>query len=164
MHLHRPPGVPRLQHGPHPRPREAGARAVVVLAVLSRGVLVRGDVGYDITAPTTADQFALLGLSDTVNLSAIYEKYGLSARLTYNWRDTFLSNNSRGSSRNPVFVNAYDQVDLNVSYDSTDAISVSFEAINLTGSNYETFARTKNQPWFIVDSRPRYYAGARFRF
>ena len=126
--------------------------------------LVRGDIGYDITAPTTADQFALLGLSDTVNLSAIYEKYGLSARLTYNWRDTFLANNSRGASRNPVFVNAYEQVDLNVSYDITDAFSVSFEAINLTGSNYETFARTKNQPWFIVDSRPRYYAGARFRF
>ena len=37
-------------------------------------------------------------------------------------------------------------------------------AENLTGSNYETFARTRNQPWFIVDSRPRYYAGARFRF
>ena len=97
-------------------------------------------------------------------VSWIYENYGISARLTYNWRDTFLSNNSRGASRNPVFVNAYDQVDLNVSYDITDAISVSFEAINLTGSNVETFARTSNQPWFIVDGRPRYYAGARFRF
>ncbi|MAF30337.1 MAG: TonB-dependent receptor [Croceicoccus sp.] len=126
--------------------------------------LVRGDIGYDIQAPTNADQFALLGLSDTANLSAIYENYGISARLTYNWRDTFLSNNSRGASRNPVFVNAYEQIDLNVSYDITDALSVSFEAINLTGSNVETFARTTNQPWFIVDGRPRYYAGARFRF
>ena len=126
--------------------------------------LVRGDIGYDIQAPTNADQFALLGLSDTANLSAIYENYGISARLTYNWRDTFLSNNSRGASRNLVFVNAYEQIDLNVSYDITDALSVSFEAINLTGSNVETFARTTNQPWFIVDGRPRYYAGARFRF
>ncbi|MFB0612263.1 TonB-dependent receptor [Aurantiacibacter poecillastricola] len=126
--------------------------------------LVRGDVGYDITRPTSADQFALLGLSDTANASLIFEKYGLSTRLTYNWRDTFLSNNSRGSSRNPVFVDTYDQFDLNVSYDITDNVVVSFEAINLTGSNVKTYARTENQPWFIVEGRPRYYLGARLRF
>lgn len=134
------------------------------LGVAAAYTLVRGDIGYDITAAPTADQFALLGLSDTFNASLIYENYGLSARLTYNWRDTFLSNNSRGSSRNPVFVDAYDQLDLNVSYDVTDAISLSFEGINLTGSNTKTYARTENQPWFIVEGRPRYYVGARLRF
>lgn len=126
--------------------------------------LVRGDVGYDITAPTTADQFALLGLSDTANVSGIFEKFGLSARVTYNWRAEFLSNNSRGSSRNPVFVAPYDQFDANVSYDVTDMLSVSFEAINITGSNVRTYARTTNEPWFIYDGRPRYYLGARIRF
>jgi TonB-dependent receptor len=126
--------------------------------------LVRGDIGYDVTASPASDQFALLGLSDTFNASLIYENYGFSARLTYNWRDTFLSNNSRGSSRNPVFVDSYDQLDLNVSYDITENIAVSFEAINLTGSNVKTFARTENQPWFIVEGQPRYYVGARFRF
>ena len=126
--------------------------------------MVRGDIGYDITLATSADQFALLGLSDTANASLIFEKYGISARVTYNWRDTFLSNNSRGSSRNPVFVNEYDQIDFNVSYDVTPDIVVSFEGINVTGSNVETYARTPNQPWFIVDGRPRYYLGARFRF
>jgi TonB-dependent receptor len=126
--------------------------------------LVRGDIGYDVTASPASDQFALLGLSDTLNASLIYENYGFSARLTYNWRDTFLSNNSRGSSRNPVFVDSYDQLDLNVSYDITENIAMSFEAINLTGSNVKTFARTENQPWFIVEGRPRYYVGARFRF
>ena len=126
--------------------------------------LVRGDIGYDITASPAEDQFALLGLSDTLNASLIFERWGLSARLTYNWRDAFLSNNSRGSSRNPVFVDGYDQWDVNVSYDITDNIQVSFEGINLTGSNVKTYARTTNQPWFIVDGRPRYYLGARFRF
>ena len=134
------------------------------LGVAAGYTLVRGDIGYDITAGTTADQFALLGLSDTFNASLIYENYGFSARLTYNWRDAFLTNNSRGSSRNPVFVDSYDQLDLNVSYDVTENIAVSFEAINLTGSNTKTYARTENQPWFIVDGRPRYYVGARFRF
>jgi TonB-dependent receptor len=126
--------------------------------------MVEGDIGYDITAVTTADQFALLGLSDTANVTLIYENYGFSARLAYNWRGTYLSNNSRGGSRNPVFVKEYDQLDLNVSYDITDNISVSFEGINLTKSNVETFARTENQPWFIVEGDRRFYLGARFRF
>jgi TonB-dependent receptor len=126
--------------------------------------MVEGDVGYDITAAPSADQFALLGLSDTANASLIYENYGFSARLTYNWRGTFLSNNSRGGSRNPVFVKDYDQIDLNVSYDLNDHISFSFEGINLTKSNVQTFARTENQPWFIVEGDRRFYLGARYKF
>ena len=134
------------------------------IGVAAAYTLVRGDIGYDITAAPSADQFALLGLSDTANASLIYENYGISARLTYNWRDTFLANNSRGASRNPVFVDSYDQIDLNVSYDITDNVVVSFEAINITGENVKTYARTENQPWFIVEGRPRYYLGARMRF
>jgi TonB-dependent receptor len=126
--------------------------------------MVEGDIGYDILAATSADQFALLGLSDTANVSLIYENYGFSGRLTYNWRDTYLSNNSRGGSRNPVFVDAYGQFDINLSYDVTENISVSFEGINLTKSNVETFARTENQPWFIVEGSRRFYLGARFKF
>ncbi len=125
---------------------------------------VEGDIGYDITAVTSADQFALLGLSDTANVTLIYENYGFSARLAWNWRGTFLSNNSRGGSRNPVFVKEYDQLDANISYDVTDNISISFEGINLTKSNVQTFARTENQPWFIVEGDRRFYLGARFRF
>jgi TonB-dependent receptor len=126
--------------------------------------LVRGDIGYDITLAPTSDQFALLGLSDTFNASLIFEKFGISARVTYNWRDKFLSNNSRGSSRNPVFVAPYDQWDANLSYDITPNIQVSFEALNITGSNTKTYARTSTEPWFIVDGRPRYYAGVRYKF
>ena len=126
--------------------------------------LVRGDVGYDITASTASDQFALLGLSDTANASLIFEKWGLSSRLTWNWRGDYLSNNSRGGSRNPVFVKSYSQLDLNISYDITPHISVSFEGINLTNSDVKTFARTENQPWFIVEGNARYLFGARYKF
>ena len=126
--------------------------------------MVQGDIGYDISAAPTADQFALLGLSDTANATLIFEKFGLSARLAWNWRGTFLSNNSRGGSRNPVFVKSYDQLDLNVSYDFNDNLSFSFEAINLTESDVKTFARTENQPWFIVEGDRRFLLGARYRF
>src|SRR5690606_25079169 len=46
--------------------------------------MVEGDIGYDITAAPVADQFALLGLSDTASATLIFEKYGLSARLAWN--------------------------------------------------------------------------------
>jgi len=118
----------------------------------------------NITAPTNADQFALLGLSDTANATLIFEKYGVSARLAWNWRGSFLSNNSRGGSRNPVFVKAYNQLDLNISYDITKNISVSFEGINLTKSDVTTYARTTNEPWFVVEGSSRYLFGARWKF
>ncbi|WCL54687.1 TonB-dependent receptor [Gimibacter soli] len=126
--------------------------------------IVEGDIGYDITAPTNADQFALLGLSDTANATLIFEKYGFSARLAYNWRGTFLNNNSRGSSRAPVFVKSYDQLDVSLSYDVTEDLSITFEGINLTKSNVKTFARTENQPWFIVEGNRRFLLGARYKF
>lgn len=125
---------------------------------------VNGDVGYDITASPASDQFALLGLSDTANATLIFEKFGLSTRLAWNWRGTFLGNNSRGGSRNPVFVKSYDQLDLNVSYDVNERISLSFEAINLTKSDVQTYARTTNQPWFIVEGNSRFLLGARYKF
>lgn len=126
--------------------------------------MVDGDIGYDILAAPSADQFALLGLSDTANAQLIYENYGFSARLTYNWRGTFLNNNSRGGSRNPVFVKEYDQVDFNLSYELNENIAFSFEGLNLTKSNIKHYARTENQPWFIVEGERRFYLGARYKF
>jgi len=134
------------------------------LGVAGAYTRVNGDVGYDITASPSADQFALLGLSDTANATLIFEKYGISARLAYNWRGTFLGNNSRGGSRNPVFVKSYDQVDLNISYDVNENLSLTVEGINLTKSDVVTYARTTNQPWFIVEGNSRYMLGARYRF
>jgi hypothetical protein len=86
------------------------------------------------TSPPTLDedQFALLGLSDTANATFIYDKNGLSARLTYNWRDKFLQATNRGGSRNPVFVAPFGQLDFNISYDVTPKLAVSLEGINLT--------------------------------
>lgn len=125
---------------------------------------VSSDVGYDILLSPSVDQFAVLGLSDTANATLIFDKYGISARLAYNWRGTFLSNNSRGGSRNPVFVKSYSQLDLNISYDITPNIAVSFEGINLTKSNVVNYARSTNEPWFIVEGNSRYMVGARYKF
>ncbi|MFN3796303.1 MAG: TonB-dependent receptor domain-containing protein, partial [Sphingobium yanoikuyae] len=127
--------------------------------------LVRGDVGIDVGADPSEDQFALVGLSDTANATLIYDKNGLSARLAYNWRDKFLQSANRGGGdRNPVFVRPFGQLDLNISWDVSEQFAVSFEAINLTESDIRTYGRDKSNLWYAQELDRRFLLGGRFRF
>src|SRR5690606_27391429 len=58
--------------------------------VAANYTIVEGDVEADDAIDPNANQFALVGLSDTANLTLIYENYGFAARVAYNWRDAFL--------------------------------------------------------------------------
>jgi TonB-dependent receptor len=126
--------------------------------------IVKGDVGFDPGADPNDNQFALLGLSDSANLIAMYEKFGFSIRLAYNWRDEYLSNVNVGNSRNPVFVEAYDQIDLNIGYQVSDHLSLALEGLNLTEEDVRWHGRTKTQVWFVEDQGARYSIGARYKF
>ena len=132
--------------------------------LLANYTMVNGDVGFDVTAPTTQNQFALLGLSDTANAVLMFEKYGLSARLAWNWRDEFLSQANQGNSRNPRYTEAYQQFDLSVGYDFNDHLSVTFEAINLTGEDIRIHGRSELQLFRLEDQFARYAIGARYKF
>jgi len=126
--------------------------------------IVRGDIGYKNGEDPSVSQFALLGLSDTMNIVGIYENYGVQARLAYNWRGSFLNNASKGSNRNPVYTEAYSQWDLSVGYNITDDLSVSFEGLNLTGEDRRDHGRTWNMVEYMEDLGPRYAVGARYNF
>jgi TonB-dependent receptor len=126
--------------------------------------MVRGDVHADINADPTANQFALVGLSDTANATLIYDKNGISARLTYNWRAHFLSDLNRGGSHNPVFTAPYGQLDLNLSYDINPHLAVSFEAINLNQEGMRTYGRDKIETFFMQEGSSRFLLGARYKF
>ena len=52
-------------------------------------------MAFDNAGDPNVNQFALLGLSDSANAVLMYEKFGFSVRLAYNWRDEYLSNNKR---------------------------------------------------------------------
>ncbi len=126
--------------------------------------MVRGDVGFNLGASPSEDQFALLGLSDTFNATLIYDKNGLSARLAYNWRDKFLSGINRQDSRNPEFTAPFGQLDMNISYDVTKNVSVTLEGINLLEESVRTYARAKSELWFAQELDRRFMLGARFKF
>jgi TonB-dependent receptor len=134
------------------------------IGVSAAYTMVRGDVGFDIGASPSEDQFALLGLSDTFNATLIYDKNGLSARLAYNWRDKFLSGINRQGSRNPEFTAPFGQLDLNISYDVTKNIAVTLEGINLTEESVRTYARDQTELWYAQELDRRFMLGARFKF
>ena len=125
---------------------------------------VRGDISFDNGASPNEDQFALLGLSDSANVTLIYDKSGLSARLAYNWRDKFLSSYNRVPFRNPVYNAAFGQLDLNISYDITPQIAVSFEGLNLTRESVRTYGRDEKQLWYAQELDRRFMLGARYKF
>jgi TonB-dependent receptor len=114
--------------------------------------------------PDAANQFALLGLSDTYNVTLIYDKHGISGRLAYNWRGTTLSEINRGPGVSASYVEPFATLDLNVSYDISDRIAVSFEGINLLSENLRTYGRTERQLNFYQELKPRYMLGARYKF
>ncbi|WP_185231779.1 TonB-dependent receptor [Teredinibacter franksiae] len=132
--------------------------------VLANYTFVNGDVGFDNLAHPDDSQFALTGLSDTANLVLMYENYGVQARLAYNWRDEFLDEANFKGSNNPRYVEEYSQIDLNVSYDITDDLAVSFEGINITGEDYRQHARNSRQLWYYDDLGARWQAGVRYKF
>lgn len=126
--------------------------------------IVRGDVGFDNLGSTTESQFALVGLSDTANLSGIYENDRFQARIAYNWRGKYLNETSRGGFANPRYIEDYSQIDLNVSYSVTDALTLSFEGLNVTGENSRSHGRNKAMMWDMYDLGARYQVGARYTF
>ncbi len=105
-----------------------------------------------------------MGLSDTASATLLYEKHGVQASLAYNWRDRFLQATNRGGSRNPVFVAPFGQLDLNVSYQVTRDIAISFEGINLNKESLRTYARDTHELWYAQELDTRYLFGVRYKF
>jgi TonB-dependent receptor len=127
--------------------------------------IVNGDVGYDVRARPDVQQFALLGLSDSANAVLMYEKHGLSVRAAYNWRDTFLTQTVwQGQQGLPAFVDAYNQVDLNITYNINDNLAVGLDGINITGEGQLIYSRTKNMQWWNAEGDPRWTLSARYSF
>jgi len=97
-------------------------------------------------------------------VTLMYEKYGISARLAYNWRDNFLNATNQGNNGSGQFTEAYGQYDLSVSYDVTDHIQVQLEGINLTGEDHREFRRYEGMTIWAYELAPRYGLSARYKF
>ena len=128
--------------------------------VILNYTIVNGDATYDNTQPSSVAQFALVGLSDSANAVAYYDKGPIQARVAWNWRDEFLA----GSGPNPFYVEDYWQIDASASYEFIPGFTGFVEAINLTGEGRRGHLRHKNNVTFASPGFARYAAGIRFNF
>lgn len=130
------------------------------------GLGFQGNVSFldgDFKTPT--DQTAAFpGVSDTiVNASLFYEKYGFSARFSYQWRSDWidtLSFNGWGDQTRK----AYENLDLSLRYAINDNISLYFDLNNLTNEKYIAFEGDINHPTEVEQIGRRFLGGVRFRF
>ncbi|UAK26073.1 TonB-dependent receptor [Sphingomonas nostoxanthinifaciens] len=107
------------------------------------------------------------------NVVAIYEKYGASVRLAWNWRSSFVdSYNSGGVQAGTIVADPTGQLDLSMNYAVTDYLSLTFDATNLTDRVYHDRFKGVNAVSGLYSSTPRdtrtydrtFEVGARFKF
>ncbi len=123
---------------------------------------VDADVEFDILTYTS--QFAMNGLSDSANVVGFYDKDGLQVRIAYNWRDEFLNNRTQGGGNEPSFTEEYSQIDVSVSYDLNENVTLTLEGLNVTGENSRSHGRGTNQMNSLEELSARYMAGVRYSF
>jgi TonB-dependent receptor len=113
---------------------------------------------------SVGEQFALEGVSDSANLVLFYENSKFQVRAAYNWRDKFLSGRFDGKGPNPVYTEAYGQLDMNASYKLTEKFSIHAEVINATDGVQRLHGRAKEQVLYVTQTGPRYMFGANLKF
>ena len=130
-----------------------------------RGLAVLGDVSIE---------RGLLDFSeDAYNFTVFYEKYGVSARMRYTWREGFRTNdfgggaNTSGSSTFSFPVHTLDRGQLNASinYDVTDNLNIGLEVVNLTEEGIDQHCVSETGPLcFVGIPDRRITIGASYRF
>ena len=120
--------------------------------------IVDGNLNYDINL--NEEQWVVPGMSNTANLVGYYDKNGLQVRFALNWRDQFLSS----AARDPLFVEEYYQLDMNMSYEVNDNLSVFLEGINLTQEHQRIHGRSSYQLREFAVGHARYNFGLRYEF
>jgi len=83
------------------------------------------------------------------NFTLMYNKYGIDARLAYNWRSRYLMSASASNVQAPAYMEDYGQLDASLLYTLNDHFKIGIQAVNLLD--------TKNT--ISIDERDNWYYG-----
>lgn len=137
--------------------------------VIANATFVFADPEYNYDTPfgelTKAD--AVVGVSDSANLVGFYENGPFQIRLAYNWRESFIRGFQyfyTSTSNEPVVVEDYAQLDLSMSYDLNDNVSIFLEGINITEESARIHGRQAQHMFYKGEGVGRYALGVRASF
>lgn len=103
------------------------------------------------------------GMSDTIaNASIYYEKHGISARISYQWRSDWLD--ALGGFGSGESRKGYENLDVSLRYKVNDALTLFADASNLTDAIYLAYEGTKDKPTEVEQIGERFMFGLRFNF
>lgn len=109
------------------------------------------DCGYNGLSPHSA------------NGSIFYEKFGLAARVSYNWRSDYLRA-CRSDQARPRNRSAYGQLDFNLGYDVTPNFQLYVQGVNVTNARVEEWSVIEDRFLMLQDTGARYNFGVRATF
>ncbi len=124
----------------------------------------------DIGAQVDTSLLPLVGLSKhNANFAVFYEKFGISARLAYNWRsDYLLAVRDSNRPNSPITQSGNGQLDGSLFYDLTKNLKVGVQGVNLNNKVTRTNAVINNKleeigrNWFVNDRRFTFVVRARY--
>jgi TonB-dependent receptor len=106
---------------------------------------------------------AFQGLSDTIaNASVFYEKYGFSARVSYQWRSDWLD--TLGGMGSGEYRKGYENLDVSLRYALNENLTLFADLANLTDEIYVAYAGSLATPTEVEQIGSRYLFGLRFDF
>ncbi len=103
---------------------------------------------------------------DNGNAVLIYEKYGFSGRLAYNYRGKFIDSFNPGGLQTPAYnvIKAQSHLDFSLSYDVTPHLSLTADATNLTKAASYEYLGTPLLPQNVRLEDRTFSIGARAKF
>lgn len=106
----------------------------------------------------SAASLPLEGMSRTsYNVAVLYDKFGISARLAYNWREEYLLTTSAANINAPVWASDFGQLDGSVFYTITPKAKVGLQATNILNERTTLLVgnETRKPPYNWVDTDRR---------
>ena len=111
----------------------------------------------------TQQNIAFQGMSKRIaNASLFYEKYGISARVSYQWRSNWLD--TLGGFGSGEYRKGYENLDLSLRYELTENLTLFADLANLTDETYIAYQGTTATPTEVEQIGSRYLFGVRFSF
>ncbi|RYF95772.1 MAG: TonB-dependent receptor [Caulobacteraceae bacterium] len=106
----------------------------------------------------SGESLPLEGMSRTsYNVALMYEKYGISARLAYNWREEYLLTTSAANVNAPVWASDYGQLDGSVFYTINPKVKIGLQGTNLLNERTTLLVgnESRKPPYNWVDTDRR---------